>query len=100
MVLTCEPATAEELHAWGSVYAVVGSDELADKAREVARTFAKKIPRVVRAAKECLNNIDPVDVHRSYRFEQGFTFELNLAGVADEARDAFVEKRDPEADKK
>ena len=41
-----------------------------------------------------LNGIDPVDVKRSYRFEQGFTFELNLSGVADEARDAFVEKRD------
>jgi enoyl-CoA hydratase len=27
--------------------------------------------------------------------EQGFTFELNLSGVSDEARDAFVEKRDP-----
>jgi enoyl-CoA hydratase len=98
MVLTCEPATAEERHAWGSVYAVVEEDELADKAREVARTFTKKIPRVVRVAKECLNNIDPIDVNRSYRFEQGFTFELNLAGVADEARDAFVEKRDPDAD--
>jgi len=100
MVLTCEPATAEELHAWGSVYAVVEPDQVAEKAREVARTFAKKIPRVVRAAKECLNNIDPVDVNRSYRFEQGFTFELNLAGVADEARDAFVGKRDPDADEK
>jgi enoyl-CoA hydratase len=33
-------------------------------------------------------------VNKSYRFEQGFTFELNLIGVADEARDAFVEKRD------
>ncbi len=98
MVLTCEPATAEELHAWGSVHAVVEEEELADKAREVARTFTKKIPRVVRVAKECLNNIDPVDVNRSYRFEQGFTFELNLAGVADEARDAFVDKRDPSAD--
>ena len=100
MVLTCEPATAEELHAWGSVYAVVEAGQLADKAREVARTFTKKIPRVVRAAKACLNNIDPVDVNRSYRFEQGFTFELNLAGVADEARDAFVEKREPDADEK
>jgi enoyl-CoA hydratase len=35
-----------------------------------------------------------VDVKRSYRFEQGFTFELNLSGVADEHRDAFVAKRD------
>jgi len=100
MVLTCEPATAEELHRWGSVHAVVEPGELVARAREVAQTFTKKQPRVVRAAKECLNNIDPVDVNRSYRFEQGFTFELNLAGVADEARDAFVEKRDPRADKK
>jgi enoyl-CoA hydratase len=100
MVLTCEPATAEELHSWGSVYALVDAEQLADRAREVAGTFSKKIPRVVRAAKECLNNIDPVDVNRSYRFEQGFTFELNLAGVADEARDAFVAKRDSDSDKK
>ncbi len=100
MVLTCEAATAEELHAWGSVYAVVEPDALVAKAHEVAATFKSKIPRVVRAAKECLNNIDPVDVNRSYRFEQGFTFELNLAGVADEARDAFVEKRDPKSDEK
>jgi len=100
MVLTCEAATAEELHAWGSVHAVVEQDQLVEKAREVARTFTKKIPEVVRVAKECLNNIDPIDVNRSYRFEQGFTFQLNLAGVADEARDAFVEKRDPDADEK
>jgi enoyl-CoA hydratase len=100
MVLTCEAATAEELQAWGSVHAVVEQGQLAEKAREVARTFTKKIPKVVRVAKECLNNIDPIDVNRSYRFEQGFTFQLNLAGVADEARDAFVEKRDPDADEK
>jgi enoyl-CoA hydratase len=33
-----------------------------------------------------LNGIDIQPVHRSYRFEQGFTFELNLSGAADEAR--------------
>jgi len=49
----------------------------------------------IRAAKESLNGIDPDDVKKSYRFEQGFTFELNLSGVSDEARKAFVEKRDP-----
>ena len=31
---------------------------------------------------------------RSYRFEQGFTYELHVRGVADEQRAAFVEKRD------
>jgi enoyl-CoA hydratase len=49
---------------------------------------------VIRAAKEALNGIDVQQVHRSYRYEQGFTFELNLAGVADEHRDAFVSDRD------
>ena len=49
---------------------------------------------MIRAAKESLNGIDPWDVKRSYRFEQGFTFELNLSGVADEHRDAFVDKRE------
>jgi enoyl-CoA hydratase len=49
---------------------------------------------VIRAAKESLNGIDLWDVKRSYRFEQGFTFELNLSGVADEHRNAFVEGRD------
>ena len=42
---------------------------------------------MIRRAKESLNGIDPVDVKRSYRFEQGFTFELNLSGVSDEARE-------------
>ncbi|HMC51536.1 MAG TPA: hypothetical protein VKI64_02165, partial [Acidimicrobiales bacterium] len=46
---------------------------------------------IIRRAKESLNGIDPVDVKRSYRFEQGFTFELNLAGIGDEARQAFLE---------
>ena len=50
------------------------------------------VPVAIRAAKASLNGIDPVDVNRSYRYEQGFTFELNLAGVGDEARAAFVEK--------
>ena len=38
----------------------------------------RKDTRVIRAAKEALNGIDPVDVNKSYRFEQGFTMELNL----------------------
>ena len=67
--------------------------ELRDAAIEVAGQIAAKSPTVIRAAKESLNGIDPWDVKRSYRFEQGFTFELNLAGVADEHRDAFVAKR-------
>ena len=94
MVYTAENATAQELHAWGSVLEVVPRAQLRDAAMKVADKIADKSPKVMRAAKQALNGIDPIDVNRSYRFEQGFTFELNLDGVADEARDAFVEKRD------
>jgi len=86
MLLLAETATAAELHAFGSVYAVVPREELLDRAQAVARRIADKHPQVIRAAKESLNGIDLWDVRRSYRYEQGFTFELNLSGVADEVR--------------
>jgi enoyl-CoA hydratase len=94
MVYTAATITAQELHHFGSVLDVVPRGELRDRAFEVAGEIAAKSPTVIRAAKESLNGIDPIDVKRSYRFEQGFTFELNLSGVADEHRDAFVEKRE------
>ncbi len=99
MVYTGATATAAELHAFGSVLQVVPRDRLRAAAFEVAASIAAKSPAVMRAAKESLNGIDLWDVKRSYRFEQGFTFELNLAGVSDELRDAFVEKRDADTSK-
>lgn len=94
MVYTAEPVDASLLEAWGSVSKVVPADELRDAAFEIAEKICTKSRYVIRRAKECLNGIDVVDVNRSYRFEQGFTFELNLSGVSDEARDAFVDKSD------
>ncbi len=99
MVYTGTRATAHELHAFGSVLEVVPSAELREAALRIARQIAAKSPTVMRAAKESLNGIDPIDVKRSYRYEQGFTFELNLSGVSDEARAAFVEKRDAKFEK-
>ena len=100
MVYTSETATAAELHAWGSVRAVVPRDQLRRAAHDVAMVIASKSPVVIRAAKQSLNGIDLWDVKRSYRYEQGFTFELNLSGVSDELRDDFAgtSKADPAPD--
>ncbi|MGH9139140.1 MAG: enoyl-CoA hydratase family protein [Acidimicrobiales bacterium] len=95
MVYTAATATAAELHEFGSVLRVVPREELRGAALDVAAAIAAKSPAVIRAAKESLNGIDPWDVKRSYRFEQGFTFELNLLGEGDEHRDAFVHQQDP-----
>jgi enoyl-CoA hydratase len=99
MVYTAATVSAQELHHYGSVLEVVPRSQLRAIARNVAENIAAKSPTVIRRAKESLNGIDPVDVKRSYRFEQGFTFELNLSGVSDEARQAFVDKREAEFEK-
>jgi enoyl-CoA hydratase/carnithine racemase len=93
LYFTGRTITATDLLPHGSVLEVVPRDELDDAALKVAGEIAAKDARVIRAAKEALNGIDPVDVNTSYRFEQGFTMELNLAGVSDEHRDAFVEEK-------
>ncbi|MGW4537955.1 enoyl-CoA hydratase family protein [Streptomyces chartreusis] len=86
---TSRTATAAELHAHGSVWRVVPREELHARAMELAREIAAKDGRLLRLAKAAINGIDPVDVRRSYRFEQGFTFEAGLSGVADRVRDTF-----------
>ena len=89
MMYTAATATAAELHAFGSVLRVVPRGELRAAALEVAAQIAAKDPAVIRLAKEAFNGIDPCDVRRSYRYEQGYTFELNLSGVSGRLRESF-----------
>ncbi|MEU9973168.1 enoyl-CoA hydratase family protein [Streptomyces sp. NPDC051014] len=86
---TSRTATATQLHAHGSVWRVVPRDALPEAALDLAREIAAKDGRLLRLAKAAINGIDPVDVRRSYRLEQGFTFEAALSGVADRVRDTF-----------
>ncbi|MCX4861132.1 enoyl-CoA hydratase family protein [Streptomyces canus] len=86
---TSRTVTAAELHAHGSVWRVVPRDELNAAALELAREIAAKDGELLRLAKAAINGIDPVDIRRSYRFEQGFTFEASVSGVADRVRDRF-----------
>ncbi len=94
MLYTGEPIGAAEAYRLGALEAVVPRAELRAAARALAAKIAAKSPRAVRLAKESLNGIELLDVKRSYRFEQGFTLELYTSPDSQEARDAFVEKRD------
>lgn len=90
LFFTAATVDAATLHQFGSVHEVVPRADLDESALRVARDIAGKDTRVIRAAKEALNLIDPQRVNASYRMEQGFTFELNLSGVSDELRDDFA----------
>ncbi|MFQ5513921.1 MAG: enoyl-CoA hydratase family protein [Myxococcota bacterium] len=93
MFFTGEPIDAAEAYRLGALEAIVPPEELLEVAGRIARTIAAKSPRAVRLAKESLNAIEPFDLERSYRFEQGFTLELYTSSDSQEAREAFVEKR-------
>ncbi len=94
MLYTCESISAAELYRVGGCESVVPTESLRDEAMQVARSIAGKSPKALRLAKFAMNGIETLDVKKSYRYEQGFTLELYTTRDSQEARDAFVEKRD------
>jgi len=100
MLYTGEPISAAEALRLGGVESVVPRAELVAEARALAAKIASKSPKAMRLAKWSLNGIELLDIKKSYRFEQGFTLELYTSPDSQEARDAFVEKRDAAFDAK
>jgi enoyl-CoA hydratase len=99
MLYTGEPIAAAEALRLGGVESVVPRAELRGTARALAAKLASKSPKAMRLAKWSLNGIELLDIKKSYRFEQGFTLELYTSPDSQEARDAFVEKRDSRFDR-
>ncbi|MBW2244920.1 MAG: enoyl-CoA hydratase family protein [Deltaproteobacteria bacterium] len=98
MLLTGEPISAAEAYRLGGVLQIVPAEELRDTAMALAGKIASKSPKAVELAKWSLNGIELLDPKESYRYEQGFTFELYTSPDSQESRDAFVEKRDSKFD--
>lgn len=100
MLYTAEPIDAAEAYRVGGVEKVVPKDQLRDEALAMASNIASKSPKALRLAKWSLNGIELLDPKESYRYEQGFTLELYTSPDSQEARDAFIEKRDANYKKK
>ncbi|MGE4606766.1 MAG: enoyl-CoA hydratase family protein [Myxococcota bacterium] len=94
MLYTGESISAQEAFRLGSIESVVPREKLRDAALDLARTIASKSPKALRLAKWSVNGIELLDVKESYRYEQGFSFELYTQPDSQEARDAFVEGRE------
>jgi enoyl-CoA hydratase len=99
MLYTGEAIDAQEALRLGGVESVVPREKLREEALKLARTIASKSPKALRLGKWSLNGIELLDVKKSYRFEQGFTLELYTSLDSQEAREAFVEKRDADFSK-
>jgi len=94
MLYTGEAIDAQEALRLGGIERIVPRAKLRDEALALARKIASKSPKALRLGKWSLNGIELLDVKQSYRFEQGFTLELYTSPDSQEARSAFVEKRD------
>lgn len=100
MYFTGEPIDAAEAYRLGAVERIVPREQLRDAAMELAGKIAAKSPVIIRLAKEALNGVEAGDLEKDYRWEQGFTAQAYLTSESQEARDAFVEKRDASFDPK
>jgi len=82
---------AEEAYRLGAVEKVVPRADLETEARAFCAVVASKSRKALVIAKEALNGLEPRDVDRGYRWEQGFTLEMYMHQDSQKARDAFVE---------
>jgi enoyl-CoA hydratase len=96
LYMTGELVDAKELHRLGAIREIVPAERLMPAALELATTLAKKSPIAMRLAKEALNRVEFIPLKDAYRIEQDYTRRLASYEDSEEARLAFVEKRDPE----
>jgi enoyl-CoA hydratase/carnithine racemase len=89
VVVDFPPVNALPVQGWHDLAAAVSAAGADPETRAVILAGEGRL------AKRSLNGIDPVDVKRSYRYEQGFTFELTLDGAGEAARQAFVDGKRP-----
>ena len=96
MYFTGDIVSAAEAYRLGAIERVVQRAQLRPTARSIAARMAEKSPDMMRIAKRSLTGVEDGSLEDKYRWEQGFTFEAYMLRDSAEARQAFVEGRDPE----
>jgi len=93
MMLTGLRVDGAELYRLGIVEAVVAPDTLMAEAMALGRELASKSPLASVLAKQTLNAIEEMSLRDGYRYEQDMTAAIARTEDAQEARQAFLEKR-------
>lgn len=94
MYYTGDFIDAQEAYRLGAIERVVSKDQLRATALDIAARIAEKSSPMIQLAKEALTGIEDGNLEDKYRWEQGFTLQAYNNSDSQEARDAFVEKRD------
>ena len=99
MLMTGRAMDAAEAERWGLVNAVVGADQLMDKARELAAQIVTCAPLSIAAIKEITRSTAEMTVEEGYRHIRSGVLQhypkVLHSEDAQEGPNAFAEKRDP-----
>jgi enoyl-CoA hydratase len=95
MTLTGERVPAAELHRLGAVEAPLPAAELLPAAIALAAMIAAKSPIAVRTIRDSFQTVEALPLREGFRIEQTYTTALSKSADAEEARRAFLEKREP-----
>ena len=95
MFFTGMRVPAAELYRRGVLDEVLPADQLMPAAMAIAQEIASKSPVAIGYAKQAANMMDLMPQRDGYRFEQNFTMALSKTEDAKEARQAFLDKRQP-----
>lgn len=90
-----EKVSATELHRLGVIRSVVSAEDLLPTARSIAKQLAQKSPIALRLAKESMNRTEFMPLKEAYRTEQDYTNRLLTYEDSAEAREAYLQKREP-----
>ncbi len=86
---------ADELYRTGVAECCVPLEQLMPEAMKLATEIASKTPVGMHYAKQSMNTTMHMPPRDGYRWEQGVTVMLSRTEDAQEARQAFIEKRKP-----
>lgn len=96
MFFTGETVPAEEFYRLGAVEAVVPPGDLLQAAHDLAAQIARNNPIGLRLGKESLSRVEELSLRDGYRIEQDYTGRVTRYNDSQEARTAFMEKREPQ----
>ena len=96
MFFTGMRVTADELYRVGLIEASLPRDELMPYALNLAKEIAGKAPLALQYAKQAAQVTLNMPQREGYRFEQNITVALSNTEDAQEAQQAFLEKRAPQ----
>jgi enoyl-CoA hydratase len=87
--------SAQELMDRAVIEEVTSAKDLIPTAMAVAQEIAAKAPLAIAYAKQAATMVENMPQRDAYRLEQNYTMTLSRTDDAKEARQAFLEKRDP-----